>query len=103
MSSHVLLSECTTTQSGVLVRAHGESGGDLAGGTLLYRLDDLSDGRQVALDTANDLVVDILEVIDVHPWFAQVLPQSLRIERKLHEYVHLGRLLAHDQLTVVCR
>ena len=103
MSSHVLLSECTTTQSGVLVRAHGECGGDLAGGTLLYRLDDLSDGRQVALDTANDLVIDVLEVVECHPLLTQVLPQRLRVEGELHEDVHLGGLLADDKLTVVGR
>ena len=96
MSSHVLLSECTTTQSGVLVRAYGEGGGDLAGGTLLYRLDDLSDGRQVALDTANDLVIDVLEVVECHPLFAQMLPQRLGVEGELHEDVHLGGLLADD-------
>ena len=76
---------------------------DFASGALLNRLDDISHSWQVSFNASDDLLVDVLEVIEGHPLFAQVLSEALCIEGELEEHVHLGGLLAHHQLAVVLR
>ena len=53
------------------------------------------------LDPADDLVVDVGEVVEGHPRLAQVLPQEFNVEGELQEHVHLDRLLGLNQLAEV--
>ena len=76
---------------------------DFASGALLNRLYDIGHCWQVSFNASDDLLVDVLEVVEGHPLFTEVLSEALRVEGKLEEHVHLGGLLAHHQLSVVLR
>jgi len=86
-----------------LAGSNGQSRHDFACCPLFHVFDDLADVGQIALNTANNLLIDVSEVIQGHPLFAQVLSQAIRVESKLQERVHFRRLLAHDQLSEVLR
>ena len=78
-----------------------QGGRVFASGSLFDSFENVSQLGQVFLDAANNLLVNVIEVEDGHPLFAQVLTQSLRVERKLKENMHLGRLLGHYQFAEV--
>jgi hypothetical protein len=61
-------------------------------------LQDLSHIWQIALSSTNDSVVNVLEVVELHPRFATVLSKFFRVERKQQKSVHFVRVLAHHEL-----
>ena len=82
-------------------RADGEGRGDFAGRALLHIFDDVCNGWKVTFDAADDFFIDVSEVVKGHPGLPQALSERLRIKCKLHEDVHLGRLLTDDKLAIV--
>ena len=56
---------------------------------------------QIALDACDDCLVDVSEVVVLHPGRPKVVAQVVRVEGELQENVHLGGLLAqHDSSEV---
>ena len=100
MGRKLRLSQSTALR--LMLRArNGKSRRHLACSTFLNSFEDISDRWEVALDTAYNLLVNVLEVVEGHPRFTKVLTQQFSIESKLHEDVHFGGFLAHHELTVV--
>ena len=98
---HVRLAHATWLR--LLERRDRQGRCDPACCPLFHRLDDVRHCRQVPLHAANDLFVNVREVVKGHPVLAEVLPEVVGVEGELHEDVHLLRLLADHQLPVVGR
>ena len=78
--------------------AHRHLRGSLAGGLTFNISHDLHDTGQVLLDAADDLRINVLEVVVLHPLLAQIFFQVIDIEHELQEGMHLVSLLRHHEL-----
>jgi len=63
--------------------AHRHLRGSLAGGLTFNISHDLHDTGQVLLDAADDLRINVLEVVVLHPLLAQIFFQVIDIEHEL--------------------
>ena len=69
--------------------------------TVFDKLKKVRYSRQISLNTADNLFINVLVIIDLDPWLTQVLSKCLRIEGELEEDVHLFDFLAQYKLPVV--
>ena len=72
-----------------------------ASGPFFNGLKDVGQFWQVVLNATDDLFVDVVEVEDGHPLLPQIQTESLRVERKLQEYMHFGGFLGHNQFAEI--
>lgn len=77
-------------------------GGDFSSCLFFNCLNDMSNVRQILVDTAQNFVVDVLIIVQLHPHFSEArISESVSVEAKLHERMHLFVLGSLHKLTVI--